>query len=148
MFMKSAGMCAGKLMHAGAAQLSGSEYSLLDCNRAGVPLLEVVSEPDMRDGAEAAAYAAELRRVVLFMGLTDGVMADGHLRFDVNVSVRAPAALLLLLLLLLFIICYLFISRTPNVGALQEGLLHGGRAQGGPQPTSLRMRCCRQVQTS
>jgi Asp-tRNA(Asn)/Glu-tRNA(Gln) amidotransferase B subunit len=76
-------------MHAGANQLSGSDYSLVDCNRAGVPLLEVVSEPDMRDGAEAAAYGAELRRIVLFMGLTEGVMADGHLRFDVNVSVHA-----------------------------------------------------------
>ena len=75
-------------MHSGANQLSGSDYSLVDCNRAGVPLLEVVSEPDMRDGAQAAAYASELRRIVLFMGLTDGVMADGHLRFDVNVSVR------------------------------------------------------------
>lgn len=75
-------------MHSGSDQLSGSDYSLVDYNRAGVPLLEVVSEPDMRNGAEAAAYASELRRIMLFMGLTDGVMAEGHMRFDVNVSVR------------------------------------------------------------
>jgi aspartyl-tRNA(Asn)/glutamyl-tRNA(Gln) amidotransferase subunit B len=78
---------AGKLVHSGSDQLSGSDYSLVDYNRAGVPLLEVVSEPDMRSGAEAAAYASELRRIMVFMGLTDGVMAEGHLRFDVNVSV-------------------------------------------------------------
>lgn len=74
-------------MHSGAGQLSGSDYSLVDYNRAGVPLLEVVSEPDMRSGEEAAAYASELRRIMVFMGITDGVMAEGHLRFDVNVSV-------------------------------------------------------------
>ena len=74
-------------MHDGANQLSGSDYSLVDYNRAGVPLLEVVSEPDMRSGAEAAAYASELRRMMCFMGLTEGIMAQGHMRFDVNVSV-------------------------------------------------------------
>ncbi|CAL5219700.1 g1588 [Coccomyxa viridis] len=79
---------AGKLMHDGANQLSGSDSSLVDYNRAGVPLLEVVSEPDMRSGAEAAAYASELRRTMCFMGLTEGIMAQGHMRFDVNVSVR------------------------------------------------------------
>lgn len=78
---------AGKLVHSGSDQLSGSDYSLVDYNRAGVPLLEVVSDPDMRTGAEAAAYASELRRIMLFMGLTEGVMAEGHMRFDVNVSV-------------------------------------------------------------
>ena len=78
---------AGKLMHDGANQLTGSDYSLVDYNRAGVPLLEVVSEPDMRNGAEAAAYASELRRTMCFMGLTEGIMAQGHMRFDVNVSV-------------------------------------------------------------
>ncbi|EIE20933.1 B subunit of glutamyl-tRNA amidotransferase [Coccomyxa subellipsoidea C-169] len=83
---------AGKLVHSGSDQLSGSDYSLVDYNRAGVPLLEVVSEPDMRNGAEAAAYASELRRIMLFMGLTDGVMAEGHMRFDVNVSVREEGA--------------------------------------------------------
>ncbi len=79
-------------MHDGANQLSGSDSSLVDYNRAGVPLLEVVSEPDMRSGAEAAAYASELRRTMCFMGLTEGIMAQGHMRFDVNVSVSTDGA--------------------------------------------------------
>ena len=61
---------AGKLVHGGAASLSGSEYSLVDYNRAGVPLLEIVSEPDMRTGAEAAAYGAELRRIMRFLDVS------------------------------------------------------------------------------
>jgi aspartyl-tRNA(Asn)/glutamyl-tRNA(Gln) amidotransferase subunit B len=61
---------AGKLVHGGAASLSGSNYSLVDFNRAGVPLLEIVSEPDIRSGAEAAAYAAELRRIMRFLGVS------------------------------------------------------------------------------
>lgn len=61
---------AGKLVHGGAASLSGSDYSLADYNRGGVPLLEIVSEPDMRSGAEAAAYGAELRRIMRFLGVS------------------------------------------------------------------------------
>ena len=80
-------------MHDGANQLSGSDSSLVDYNRAGVPLLEVVSEPDMRSGVEAAAYASELRRTMCFMGLTEGIMAQGHMRFDVNVSVSTEMKL-------------------------------------------------------
>ena len=64
----------GKLTHSGAAQLSGSDYSLADYNRAGVPLLEIVSEPDMRTGAEAAAYGAEIRRTMRFIGASTGNM--------------------------------------------------------------------------
>eukprot|EP00887_Chlorella_sp_A99_P006179 scaffold3.g6179.t1 len=79
---------AGKLVHAGAASLSGSTASLVDYNRAGVPLLEIVSEPDLRSGAEAAAYGAELRRVMRCLGVSDGNMAEGSMRCDVNVSVR------------------------------------------------------------
>ncbi|KAI7844607.1 hypothetical protein COHA_001847 [Chlorella ohadii] len=79
---------AGKLVHAGAASLSGSNYSLVDYNRAGVPLLEIVSEPDMRTGAEAAAYGAELRRIMRFLDVSDGNMAEGSMRCDVNISVR------------------------------------------------------------
>ncbi|PRW18308.1 glutamyl-tRNA(Gln) amidotransferase subunit chloroplastic mitochondrial [Chlorella sorokiniana] len=79
---------AGKLVHAGAASLSGSDYSLVDYNRAGVPLLEIVSEPDMRTGAEAAAYGAELRRIMRFLDVSDGNMAEGSMRCDVNISVR------------------------------------------------------------
>jgi aspartyl-tRNA(Asn)/glutamyl-tRNA(Gln) amidotransferase subunit B len=79
---------AGKLVHAGADRLAGSAYSLVDYNRAGVPLVEIVSEPDMRTGQEAAEYAKELRRIIRYLGIGDGNMQEGSLRCDVNVSVR------------------------------------------------------------
>ncbi|KAK9849138.1 hypothetical protein WJX84_006844, partial [Apatococcus fuscideae] len=82
----------GKLVHFGASSLSGSDYSLCDYNRAGTPLLEIVSEPDMRSGQEAAAYASELRRIMRFIGTSDGNMQDGSMRCDVNVSVRPRGA--------------------------------------------------------
>ena len=73
----------------GSAQLSGaSSHSLVDYNRAGVPLLEVVSGPDMRSGAQAAAYGAELRRLMVYLGVSRAAMQDGGMRCDVNVSVR------------------------------------------------------------
>ncbi|KAG2727767.1 hypothetical protein I3760_01G173400 [Carya illinoinensis] len=74
---------AGKLLHSE----SGS-YSQVDLNRAGVPLLEIVSEPDMRTGIEAAEYAAELQRLVRYLGVSNGNMQEGSLRCDVNVSIR------------------------------------------------------------
>ncbi len=79
---------AGKLVHAGSERLSGSAYSLVDYNRAGVPLVEIVSEPDLRSGQEAAEYAQELRRIVRYLGVSDGNMQEGSLRCDVNISVR------------------------------------------------------------
>ncbi|MBE9012488.1 Asp-tRNA(Asn)/Glu-tRNA(Gln) amidotransferase subunit GatB, partial [Pseudanabaenaceae cyanobacterium LEGE 13415] len=88
---------AGKLVHGGSElatserqsqRLAGSTYSLVDYNRAGVPLCEIVSEPDMRTGQEAAEYAQELRRIMLYLGVSDGNMQEGSLRCDVNVSVR------------------------------------------------------------
>jgi aspartyl-tRNA(Asn)/glutamyl-tRNA(Gln) amidotransferase subunit B len=79
---------AGKLVHAGAERLSGSDYSLVDFNRAGMPLCEIVSGPDLRSGAEAAEYAQELRRIVRYLGVSDGNMQEGSLRCDVNISVR------------------------------------------------------------
>ena len=79
---------AGKLVHAGSERLSGSSYSLVDYNRAGVPLVEIVSEPDLRTGQEAAEYAQELRRIVRYLGVSDGNMQEGSLRCDVNISVR------------------------------------------------------------
>ncbi|KAG7670064.1 hypothetical protein KSW81_008202 [Nannochloris sp. 'desiccata'] len=79
---------AGKLVYSGATSLSGSNYSLVDYNRGGVPLLEIVSEPDMRTGKEAAAYGAELRRIMRFLGVSDGNMSEGSMRCDVNISVR------------------------------------------------------------
>lgn len=79
---------AGKLVHAGAERLSGSAYSMVDFNRAGVPLCEIVSEPDIRTAAEAAAYAEEMRRIVRYLGVCDGNMQEGSMRFDLNISVR------------------------------------------------------------
>lgn len=60
---------AGKNIHS-----SGQAFSQVDLNRAGVPLLEIVTEPDFRSGAEAAAYGEELRRIVRFLGISDGNM--------------------------------------------------------------------------
>ncbi|MGB7084974.1 MAG: Asp-tRNA(Asn)/Glu-tRNA(Gln) amidotransferase subunit GatB [Phormidesmis sp.] len=79
---------AGKLVHAGSDSLSGSAYSLVDYNRAGVPLVEIVSEPDIRSGEEAAAYAEEIRRIIRYLGVGDGNMQEGSLRCDVNISIR------------------------------------------------------------
>lgn len=79
---------AGKLVHGGSDRLSGSTYSMVDYNRAGVPLIEIVSEPDIRSGVEAAEYAEELRRIVRYLGVSDGNMQEGSLRCDVNISVR------------------------------------------------------------
>ncbi|MBC6475175.1 MAG: Asp-tRNA(Asn)/Glu-tRNA(Gln) amidotransferase subunit GatB [Hormoscilla sp. GM102CHS1] len=79
---------AGKLVHGGSDRLSGSTYSLVDYNRAGVALIEIVSEPDMRSGQEAAEYAQELRRIMRYLGVSDGNMQEGSLRCDVNISVR------------------------------------------------------------
>lgn len=79
---------AGKLVHGGSDRLSGSTYSMVDYNRAGVPLIEIVSEPDIRSGQEAAEYAQELRRIMRYLGVSDGNMQEGSLRCDVNVSVR------------------------------------------------------------
>ncbi|HLP90324.1 MAG TPA: Asp-tRNA(Asn)/Glu-tRNA(Gln) amidotransferase subunit GatB [Nostocaceae cyanobacterium] len=79
---------AGKLVHAGSDRLSGSAYSLVDYNRAGVPLVEIVSEPDLRSGQEAAEYAQELRRIMRYLGVSDGNMQEGSLRCDVNISIR------------------------------------------------------------
>jgi aspartyl-tRNA(Asn)/glutamyl-tRNA(Gln) amidotransferase subunit B len=79
---------AGKLVHAGSDRLSGSTYSLVDFNRTGVPLVEIVSEPDIRSGQEAAEYAQELRRILRYLNVSDGNMQEGSLRCDVNISVR------------------------------------------------------------
>lgn len=79
---------AGKLVHAGSDRLAGSSYSLVDYNRAGVPLVEIVSEPDLRSGVEAAAYAQELQRIVRYIGASDGNMQEGSMRCDVNISIR------------------------------------------------------------
>ena len=79
---------AGKLVHMGANGLAGSSYSLVDLNRAGVPLLEIVSEPDMRSPEEARAYMEELRTVLKYIGVCDGNLEEGSMRCDANISVR------------------------------------------------------------
>ena len=78
---------AGKLVHAGADGLAGSSYSLVDLNRAGTPLLEIVSEPDMRRSDEARAYMEELRNIVRYIGVCDGNLEEGSMRCDANISV-------------------------------------------------------------
>jgi aspartyl-tRNA(Asn)/glutamyl-tRNA(Gln) amidotransferase subunit B len=64
------------------------EYTSLDYNRAGVPLIEIVSEPDMHSGDEAYAYLTELRKLVRYLGICDGNMEEGSMRCDANVSIR------------------------------------------------------------
>lgn len=78
---------AGKLVHAGADGLAGSSYSLVDLNRAGTPLLEIVSEPDMRSPQEAREYMEELRNIVRYMGVCDGNLEEGSMRCDANISI-------------------------------------------------------------
>ena len=78
---------AGKLVHAGADGLAGSAYSLVDLNRAGTPLLEIVSEPDMRSPQEARQYVEELRNIVRYIGVCDGNLEEGSMRCDANISI-------------------------------------------------------------
>ncbi len=79
---------AGKLVHVGSDRLAGSKYSLVDYNRAGIALCEIVSKPDIRTGREASEYASEIRRTIRYLGVSDGNMQEGSLRCDVNISVR------------------------------------------------------------
>ncbi len=81
---------AGKLLHSGAAQIGGSESSLVDYNRAGVPLIEIVSEPDLRGPEDAEAYLAALKEILRYLGVSDCNMEEGSLRCDANISVHRP----------------------------------------------------------
>jgi len=76
---------AGKSLHEDFVDQSG-----IDLNRAGTPLLEIVTEPDMRSSAEAVAYAKELHKIVTWIGICDGNMQEGSFRCDANVSIRRP----------------------------------------------------------
>ena len=67
---------------------AGADYTLVDLNRAGTPLLEIVSAPDINSPAEAKAYARELWLLMKYAGVTDGDLYHGHVRFDVNISVN------------------------------------------------------------
>src|SRR5438874_1916218 len=79
----------GKTTHAGSTgRIAEAEYALEDFNRAGVPLVEVVSEPDMRSPEEARAYLTELRATLESLGVSDVRMEEGSLRCDANISVR------------------------------------------------------------
>ncbi len=79
----------GKSTHVGASgRLQGAERSLIDYNRSGVPLVEIVSAPDFRSAAQARAYASELRAILIATGASDGRMEEGSIRMDANVSVR------------------------------------------------------------
>ena len=69
-------------------QLHSWDFSLLDYNRAGIPLIEIVSKPDLRTGEEAAKYVEKIRSIVSFLDVSDGKMEEGSLRCDVNISLR------------------------------------------------------------
>lgn len=79
---------AGKLVHAGSDGIYGSAYSLVDLNRAGTPLLEIVSEPDMRSSDEAREYMEQLRNNLRYIGVCDGNLEEGSMRCDANISIR------------------------------------------------------------
>ena len=79
---------AGKLVHQGADAISGSSGSLVDLNRAGTPLIEIVSEPDMRSASEARIYVETLRLILIHAGVCHGNMQQGNLRADINISLR------------------------------------------------------------
>lgn len=78
---------AGKLVHSGNT-ISDSNSSNVDYNRTGVPLLEIVSEPDLRSGAEAKAYVEKLRSILQYLDVSDCRMEEGSLRCDANISIR------------------------------------------------------------
>ncbi len=78
---------AGKSLHEDFHGMSG-----IDLNRAGTPLIEIVSEPDMRSADEAVAFARKLHGIVTALGICDGDMSQGSMRFDVNISIRRPGA--------------------------------------------------------
>ncbi|PIZ04283.1 MAG: Asp-tRNA(Asn)/Glu-tRNA(Gln) amidotransferase GatCAB subunit B [Gammaproteobacteria bacterium CG_4_10_14_0_8_um_filter_38_16] len=78
---------AGKSLHEGLPNVSG-----VDLNRAGTPLLEIVSEPDMRSSSEAVAYLKKLHQLVRYLGISDGNMQEGSFRCDVNISLRKMGA--------------------------------------------------------
>ncbi len=82
----------GKSTHVGGAtgRIHGSDYSLIDFNRAGVPLVEIVSRPDIRTSEQARLYVSELRAILEVIGASDAKMEEGSMRVDANVSVHKP----------------------------------------------------------
>ncbi len=83
----------GKSSHQGGdGRIHGAESSLVDYNRAGVPLIEIVGKPDLRSADDARAYVSELRAILVAIGASDGKMEEGSMRVDANVSVRPLGA--------------------------------------------------------
>ncbi len=84
----------GKSTHIGGTggRIHGSDYSLIDFNRAGVPLVEIVGRPDIATPDEAKQYVTELRQILVAIGASDAKMEEGSMRCDANVSVRKPGA--------------------------------------------------------
>ncbi|MET0910297.1 MAG: Asp-tRNA(Asn)/Glu-tRNA(Gln) amidotransferase subunit GatB [Ilumatobacteraceae bacterium] len=84
----------GKSTHVGGTggRIHGSDHSLIDFNRAGVPLVEIVSRPDIRTPGQAKAYVSELRAILVAVDASDAKMEEGSMRVDANVSVRKPGA--------------------------------------------------------
>lgn len=80
---------AGKLIH---PEEAGADYSLVDFNRAGIPLLEIVSYPDMRNMAEVESYMQTLRKILLYTDVSDCKMQEGSLRFEASISLRKKGA--------------------------------------------------------
>ena len=78
---------AGKLVHT-----EGTDYSLVDLNRAGVPLIEIVTAPDMHSAEEAEAFMKTARNLLMYLGVSDCRMEQGHLRFEASISVREAGA--------------------------------------------------------
>ena len=83
---------AGKSTHVGGGEgrVHGADHSLIDLNRAGVPLVEIVSRPDIRSPEQAKSYVAEVRSILIAIGASDAKMEEGSMRVDANVSVRRP----------------------------------------------------------
>ena len=79
---------AGKLNHQGADGIAGATSSISDLNRAGVPLIEIVSEPEIRSAKEARAYMEKVHQILSFIGVCDGDLEKGSFRCDANISVR------------------------------------------------------------
>ncbi len=79
---------AGKLVHKGSAGIKGANYSLVDLNRTGTPLMEIVSEPDMRTPEEAKAYMEEVAKILRYLEVCDAKLEEGSMRCDANISIR------------------------------------------------------------
>lgn len=79
---------AGKLNHQGADGIAGATSSIADLNRAGVPLIEIVSEPEFRNAKEARAYMEKIHQILSFIGVCDGDLEKGSFRCDANISIR------------------------------------------------------------